>query len=412
MRGVVIVGAGHAGVEAAASLRAGGYPGPVTMVGAEGRAPYERPPLSKEMLDDGVDPATISLRPAAFLDGRGVCLITEPAVDIDRAGRTVEVASGRRVAYDHLVLATGATPRQLELPGTGLQGVVELRTLDDALSLRRQLAAARRMVVVGGGFVGMEVASAARKRGVEVCVLEGGERLLARAVSRPVSDAVAAHHRADGVRLCLGDSASAVVGQDGRATGVRTGSGRLLPADVVVLGVGAVAHDGLARRAGLATDNGVLVDARLVTSDRRITAIGDCAAVHDPESGVIRRVTSIQNATDQGRYVAARIIGAAEGPYRALSWFWSNQGSLKLRMVRLAPDHDRLVVRGGPGSFSVFCLQNGVLSAVESVNDAGTHMASRRLLDLTVPTEAELAAVDYDVRALARRMTARDPAVA
>jgi 3-phenylpropionate/trans-cinnamate dioxygenase ferredoxin reductase subunit len=411
MRGVVIIGAGHAGVEVAASLRASGYWGPVTVVGAEGHAPYERPPLSKEMLDDGADPVMISLRPAAFFDDRQICLLSGPAVDIDRVRQVVRVAGGRRVEYDHLVLATGATPRRLELPGVALRGVAELRTLDDALALRRSLAAAERMVVLGGGFIGMEVASAARKRGVEVTVLETGDRVLGRAVSPSVSDAVAAHHRADGVQLRLGERAVRVVGHEGRAAGVMTESGQLLPADLVVVGVGAAAQDGLAAQAGLATDNGIVVDPWLVTSDPRISAIGDCAAVRDPVTGATRRVESIQNATDQGRYVAARILGE-ERQYRAVSWFWSNQGSLKLQMVKLAPGHDRLVVRGRTGCFSVFSLRDGLLSAVESVNDAGTHLASRRLLDRVIPTEAELAAVDYDVRALARQVMAGETAVA
>jgi 3-phenylpropionate/trans-cinnamate dioxygenase ferredoxin reductase component len=405
MRGVVVVGAGHAGVEAAAALRAGGYGGPVTIVGAEGHAPYERPPLSKEMLDDGADPAAFSLRSEAFFADRGICLRPGPAVEIDRAGRMVQIAGGRWLGYDHLVLATGATARRLELPGQTLRGVAELRTLDDALALRRLLAGARRMVVLGGGFIGMEVASAAGKRGVEVTVLELADRVLSRVVTPPVSEAVAAYHRANGVQLRLGECAVEVVGRDGRATGVVTESGRLLPADVVVLGVGATADDGLARQAGLETDRGVLVDPWLITSDSQISAIGDCSVVHDPGTGTRRRLESIQNATDQGRYVAARILGEAS-PYRAVPWFWSNQGSLKLQLVSLGPQPDRLVVRGSSDRFSVFCLRDGLLAAVESVNDPGTHLAARRLMERVIPTEAELVGADFDVRAMARRAMA------
>lgn len=411
MRGVVVIGAGHAGVQTAASLRAGGYRGPVTLVGTEGHAPYERPPLSKEMLDDGADPATISLRPGTFFRDRHISLLPGSAVDIDRADQSVELADGRRLGYEHLVLATGAVPRRLELPGSALCGVVELRTLDDALALRGSLAEARQMVVLGGGFIGMEVASAARKRGVDVSVLEVADRVLSRSVSMPVSDAVAAHHRAEGVRLCLGERASRVVGRYGSVAGVLTASGRLLPADVVVLGVGAVPADGLARQAGLATDNGVLVDQWLTTSDPRITAIGDCAALNDPTTGSVERLQSIQNAVDQGRYVAARILGDKR-PYRAVPWFWSNQGSLKLQLVNRGRETDQLVVRGGPRRFSVLCLRDGLLAAVESVNDLGTHMAARRLLERVTPGEAELVAVDYDLRALARRVLAEEAAVA
>jgi 3-phenylpropionate/trans-cinnamate dioxygenase ferredoxin reductase subunit len=411
MRGVVVIGAGHAGVEAAASLRSGGYPGPVTVVGAERHQPYQRPPLSKEMLADVGDPDLLSLRSEAFFDDRRIALRHGPAVDVDRAGQQVHVAGDRPVDYDHLVLATGAAPRRIELPGRSLRGVAELRTLDDALALRASLVGARRVVVLGGGFIGMEVASAARKRDVDVSVLELADRLLRRAVSPPVSAAVAAYHRADGVRLVFGERVVELVGSGGHVAGVRTGSGRVLPADLVVLGVGATAEDGLARRAGLAVDGGVLVDRWLATSDPRITAIGDCAVVCDPATGTRRRLESIQNATDQGRYAAARILGEKR-PYRAVPWFWSIQGSLRLQLVEVAGESDQLVVRGDEERFSVLCLRGGRLTAVESVNDPGTHMAARRLLERVTPSEAELVAVDYDVRALARRVMAREAAVA
>lgn len=411
MDGIVVIGGGHAGIEVAASLRARGYTGPVTVVAAEPHTPYERPPLSKEMLDDGADPDVIPLRPRAFFDDHHISLCIGPAVEIDRARQQVQVADGRWVGYDHLVLATGATPRRFGLAGLALSGVTELRTLDDAHALRTSLAGAKRMVMLGGGFIGMEVASAARKRGVEVSVIEVADRVLSRAVCPPVSDAVAAYHRAEGVRLLLGERAVEVVGRDGRVAGVATASGQLLPADLLVLGVGAIAEDGLAHRAGLATDNGVLVDRWLTTSDPRIIAIGDCAAVCDPMTGMKQRLESIQNATDQGRYAAARILGEAR-PYRAVPWFWSKQGSLTLQLVTLAKEHDQMVVRGGTERFSVFCLREGLLTAVESVNDPGTHMAARRLLERTIPTEAELLDVDYDVRILARQAMAGNGAVA
>lgn len=410
MRGVVVIGAGHAGVEAAASLREAGYSGPVTLVGAERHLPYQRPPLSKEMLADGGDPDALSLRSEAFFQDRGIALRRGLALEIDRAAQLVHIAGDRPVGYDHLVLATGASPRRVDLPGRSLRGVAELRTLDDALALRASLAGASRIVVLGGGFIGMEVASAARKRGVEVTVIELADRLLRRAVSPPVSVAVAAHHGAEGVRLLFGERATELLGA-GHVTGVRTGSGQVLPADLVVLGVGAAAEDGLAHRAGLATDGGVLVDRWLATSDPRIAAIGDCAVVCDPSSGTRQRLESIQNATDQGRYAAARILGEKR-PYGALPWFWSNQGSLRLQFVGVAAESDQLVVHGDDARFSVFCLRNGRLAAVESVNDPGTHMAARRLLERVTPSEAELVAADYDVRALARRAMARETAVA
>lgn len=411
MRGVVVVGAGHAGVEVATSLRAGGYSGPVTVVGAERHLPYRRPPLSKEVLADGGDPDELSLRPGAFFDEQRIAVRHGRAVEIDRAGQRVHIAGERSVDYDHLVLATGSTARRLEIEGRSLRGVAELRSLDDALALRASLACAKRVVVLGGGFIGLEVASAARERGLEVVVVEVTDRVLGRAVTVPVSAAVAAHHRAEGVRLRLGERATALVGNAGHVVGVRMASGQVLPADLVVLGVGATAEDGLARRAGLAADGGVLVDQWLVTSDPRISAIGDCAVRCDPATGTRQRLESVQNATDQGRYAAARILGE-ERPYRALPWFWSDQGSLRLQLVDVAAESDQLVVRGDEGRFSVFCLRDGLLTAVQSVNDPGTHMAARRLLQRATASERELASVDYDLRTLARRAMANEAAVA
>jgi 3-phenylpropionate/trans-cinnamate dioxygenase ferredoxin reductase subunit len=414
VRGVVVIGAGHAGVQAATSLRAGGYLGAVTMLRAEPHFPYQRPPLSKEVLDEEVNPATLSyslsLRPHDFFTDQRITVLRGQAIEIDRLRQRVEITGGRRLEYDHLVLATGASPRRITIPGVALAGVHELRTMSDALELRSALDRATRVVVLGGGFIGLEVASAARKRGLDVSVLEQGERVLGRAVSPPVSAAVAAHHRAEGVRLLLGDQADRVVGHNGRAVGVLTAAGALLPADLVVLGVGSIAEDGLARQAGLATDDGVLVDEWLLTSDPRISAIGDCASVWDPATGTSRRLESIQNATDQGSYVAARVLGDV-ARYHALPSFWSNQGALKLQMVRRAPGHDRLVVREGDAGFSVLCLQDGLLSGVESVNDSATHMAARRLLSRITPTEIELEEVDFDVRKLARRAMTIDAAL-
>ena len=410
MRGVVVIGAGHAGVQAAAGLRAGGYRGPVTVVTAEPYVPYQRPPLSKEVLDEDVDTASLSLRPNDFFTDHRISVLRGQAIKIDRLRQRVQITGGRRLGYDHLVLATGASPRQITIPGAALAGVHELRTMSDALVLRRALDRARRAVVLGGGFIGMELASAACKRGLDVSVLEQGDRVLGRAVTPPVSAAVTAHHRAEGVRILLGEQAARVVGRNGHAVAVQTAVGRWLPADLVILGVGSIAEDGLARQAGLATDNGVLVDEWLRTSDPRISAIGDCASVWDPATGTSRRLESIQNATDQGSYVAARVLGDVP-PYHALPSFWSNQGALKLQMVRRVPGHDRLVVREGAAGFSVLCLQDGLLAGVESVNDSPTHMAARRLLSRVTPTETELEEVDFDVRKLARRAMTIDAVV-
>lgn len=412
MHGVVVIGAGHAGVQAAAALRARGYSGPVTVVTAESQLPYQRPPLSKEVLNDEVDTASLALRSNDFFADHRILVVRGQAVLIDRSRQVVQITGDRQLGYDHLVLATGASPRRIPIPGAALAGVRELRTLSDAIALRRALDRARRVVVLGGGFIGLEVASAACKRGLDVTVLEQAERVLGRSVTPPVSDAVAAHHRAQGVRLLLGDQAErVVVGRDGQAAEVQAAVGGPIPADLVVLGVGAIAEDGLARKAGLAAGNGVLVDEFLLTSDPRISAIGDCASVWDPATGTSRRLESIQNATDHANYLAARILGDVP-PYHAVPSFWSNQGSLKLQIVRSVPGHDRLVVRRGDAGFSVLCLKDGLLAGVESINDATVHMAARRLLNRITPTETELEEVDFDVRMLARRAMSADAAVA
>lgn len=402
MPGVVVIGAGHAGVQAAAALRANGYSGLVTVVAAESHLPYQRPPLSKEVLNEEVDTASLALRSNDFFADQRILVLRGEAIRIDRLRRHVQIAGGRQVGYDHLVLATGASPRRITIPGSALAGVHVLRTMDDALALRRALDRARRVVVLGGGFIGLEVASAACKRGLDVSVLEQGERVLGRAVTPPVSAAVTAHHRAEGVRVLLSEQADRLIGRNGHVAGVQAAVGGWLPADLVVLGVGAVAEDGLARQAGLATDNGVLVNEWLLTSDPRISAIGDCASVWDPATGTSRRLESIQNATDQANYVATRILGDV-APYHAVPSFWSNQGALRLQIVRSVPGHDRLVVREGDAGFSVLCLKDGLLTGVESVNDSPVHMAARRLLNRVTPTETELEEVGFDVRKLARR---------
>ncbi|GAA4544474.1 NAD(P)/FAD-dependent oxidoreductase [Pseudonocardia xishanensis] len=400
--GIVVVGAGHAGVQAADALRERGYSGPVTLVSGEPELPYTRPPVSKDLLYGDAEPEP--LRPASFYRERRISLVPAAARGIDRDARLVHVSGGIVARYDHLVLATGARARRPDQPGSDLRGVLTLRTAADARMLRGYLRPGARVVVLGGGFIGLEVAAAARAQGAEVTLIERGDRVLGRGVSATTAAMVTEHHREAGVRLVLGEQVACFVSEGGGVTGVRTGAGGLVAADVVVAGIGAVPDDGLARAARLPVRNGIVVDQWLTTADPRISAIGDCAAVREPLTGAITRLESVQNASDQARYIADLLTGGTSRPYRALPWFWSDQGSLRLQMVLRSPAHDRTVsVRNGART-SVLRFDGGLLTGVESINDPSTHQAARRLLDRAAPTEAELAEVDHDVRALARQV--------
>ena len=397
--GIVVVGGGHAGVQTVDALRERGYSGPLTLVCGEARLPYNRPPVSKELLDPATDPTPAPLRAASFYRDNGITVVPAAALGIDRGTRTVHISGGMAARYDHLVLATGARARTLPLPGAALPNVLTLRTAQDAHALRERLHAGTRVVVLGGGFIGLEVASAARRVDAQVVLLERGPQLLGRAVSEPTAARIAEHHRADGVRLGLGEQVCGFATDGSRVTAVRTGSGRLVSADVVVVGIGAVAEDRLAHEAGLPVQQGILVDQWLATADPRISAIGDCAVVREPLTGTTTRLESVQNASDQARYVAEQLTGGTSRPYRALPWFWSDQGALRFQMVQRIASYDRTVSSGQ----SVLRFEGGLLTGVESLNDPSTHQAARRLLQRATPSLAELAAVDHDVRVLARQ---------
>jgi 3-phenylpropionate/trans-cinnamate dioxygenase ferredoxin reductase subunit len=268
----------------------------------------------------------------------------------------------------------------LPIPGCELDGVIALRTRDEAAALRAALAEARNVVIVGAGFIGLEAAVVAEKHGARVTILEMAPRPLARAVSGHISDAMAAAHRAWGADLRTGVSARGFRGEAGRVTAVETSAGEVLAADLVIVGIGVLPNVELARDAGLATENGILVDDHLRTADPAVSAIGDCAAFPSPFAGGVVRLESVQNATDQGRCVANRIAGRPEA-YTAVPWFWSDQGPLKLQIVGLTTDHDHAVLRGDPaGAFSVFCFRGERLLGIESINRPADHMAGRKIL--------------------------------
>jgi len=407
---VAIVGTGQAGFQAAASLRQDGFAGRIVLIGDEPVSPYQRPPLSKSYLagDSGLD--ELWLRPGSFYAKQEIELLAGEAVTaIDRAGRRLQLASGVELRWDHLVLATGARYRPLAVPGAELDGVLPLRTLADADVLRERLAEAGEIVVVGAGFIGLEFASVAIARGAGVHIIEVTHHPMGRVVSAPISRFFTDAHRRWGAQISLGTGVSRILGTGGRVAGVETTDGRRLPADLVLICIGVIPNAELAGEAGLAVDNGIVVDPHLVTDDPAILAIGDCANFPTPFAVGRVRLESVQNAVDQGRSVAAHIAGH-RAPYDKVPWFWSDQGDLKLQIAGITTGHDASVLRGNPesGHFSVFCFRAGRLIGVESVNQTADHVVARRLLaGDPVLTPEQAADESYDLRAHARSLAAR-----
>ena len=413
MAGIVVAGAGQAGFQVAASLRDGGFQGRVVLVSEEPELPYQRPPLSKAYLEGKADDEMLRLRPQSFYDEHRIeYLAGEALVRIHRREREVELRSGGRLAYDHLVLATGSRNRALPVPGADLDGVVQLRTRADAADLKARLAHVRRAVVVGAGFIGLEFAAIASKWGISTTVVEATERPMSRALSPAMSSFFRTAHEASGVRFAFGAVATRITGENGRATGVETAEAGHLPGDLIVVGIGVVPNLDAAVDAQLDVANGILVDEHLVSSDPNISAAGDVACFPTRfADGARVRLESVQNAVDQARCVAARLTGKP-APYDAVPWFWSDQGPLKLQIAGLATPHELAVVRGEPGAggFSVLCFARGRLVGVESVNRAGEHMAARRILTnraAITPDQAADPLVDLKSLAGASAGTAR-----
>jgi len=382
IRSVVIVGAGQAGFQTALSLRQEGFSGKVVLIGDEPSLPYQRPPLSKAYLFGKVGLDALRFRQEKFYGDHRIEVRHDLVAAIDRTNRSVILGSGTSVPYDHLVLAVGAHNRALPVPGAELDGVLGLRTLADADALRARLKEAKNVVVVGAGFIGLEFAAVANTLGANVHVLELADRAMARAVTSEMSNLFADAHRSWGVHLEFRQGLSSIEGSQGKVAAVKTTHGGRLPADLVVFGVGVLPNVQLAAEAGLDVENGIRVDAHLVTSDPAISAIGDCAQFPSLEAGGTVRLESVQNATDQARTVAARLAGKPARPYAAVPWFWTDQGDLKLQMVGLVQGCDETVVLGSAEawSFSVLCFRHKQLIAVESVNRAADHVAARRLL--------------------------------
>lgn len=387
MTKVLIIGAGHAGGSVAALLRQYGHEGPIILAGEETAPPYQRPPLSKAWLKGEADLDALMLRPLSFYAEHDIALRTGvTAVAIDAAARTVTFADGSAETYDKLILATGSTARKLDIPGADRPELIELRSLHDAERLKAALGPGRRLAVVGGGYVGLEAAASARVLGAEVVVIERMDRVLARVASAPLSAFFTARHRSEGVTILTDAEVAAF--EEGA---VRLATGEAIAADAILVGVGALACDSLARSAGLVCETGVVVDEAARTSDPDIFAIGDMAWRPSPvHGGRMLRLESVPNALEQAKQAACAITGRP-APAPEVPWFWSDQYDIKLQIAGLPFDADRQLVRGDPasGSFAVFHLNGDRIVSVEAVNAGPEFMAGRQLIARGTPVDPD-----------------------
>ncbi len=400
---VIIIGAGQAGFQVAASLREKGFDGTVTLIGAERHGPYQRPPLSKAYLAQPVLPV-VDIRPATFYRDKAIdLLIGKRAVAIERDRREVRLDSGETLRYDHLVFATGGRNRRLGMAGEDLEGVLSLRDLDDAEHLRGRMREAKQMVIVGGGYIGLEVGSYALALGIPTTIIEAASRLCARVASKDLSEFFERHYREAGTDIRFDTTLAAIDGRDGRVDSVRLSTGETLPASLLLVCVGILPNVELAEACGLKTANGITVDRFLRTSDPHIYAIGDSARFPSRHAaGESVRVESVANASDQGRTVAEAILGHAK-PFENLPWFWSEQGKLKLQIAGWTQGHDRTVVKGdtATGLFSVFCFRGQTLAGVECMNRPTDFVAARRAMTEGIvlgPDEVASPAFDFKSR--------------
>jgi 3-phenylpropionate/trans-cinnamate dioxygenase ferredoxin reductase subunit len=380
--GVIIVGAGHAGGTAAALLRQFGYQRPILIIGDEPIAPYQRPPLSKAWLKGEADAESLALRPDSFYREGNIALrLGTRVVGVSPEGKTITLGDGSVVAYDHLILATGARARPLPVAGADLAGVMTLRSAADAEGLKAALGPGKRLAVIGGGYIGLEAAASARALGAEAVVIEREPRILARVACATLSDFFTAYHRGRGVSFKLDAVVDSFAGEGGRVTGVRLGSGERLACDVALVGIGATPNQELASDAGLACSGGIVVDEAARTSAPDIFAIGDVTHRPLPLYDRMFRLESVANALEQARQAASAITGRPPPP-REVTWNWSDQYDLKYQFAGLPFDVDQVVVRGDPASarFAVFHLGGERLQAVEAVNAPAEFMAGRQLI--------------------------------
>lgn len=380
---VVIIGAGQGGLQAAESLRSKNYQGEIVLCGDEHHAPYHRPPLSKGLLLGEMTPEQLTIRQAAVFEKKRINLKTNCAVSaIHRDEKSVTLANGEKLSYDYLILATGALPRTLPFDTAKVkQGLHSLRTLDDVLAIQSALSSAQNLVVIGGGFIGLEMAAVARKLGKQVTVVEYADRLMARVVSPEVSEFYKKLHTAHGCQILLGSKVTDLqTNSQGQVVSVKLQTGETLSADLVVLGIGVTPNAALAEQAGLNCQHGIITDRSGRTSDPAIFAIGDCSAQRLAD-GTMLRLESVQNAVEMAKACAEAIIGGDQ-PFNDAPWFWSDQYDIKLQMVGLSSGYDQVILRGNveANKFSYIYFKNGQLIAIDSINASADHMSGRKLL--------------------------------
>jgi 3-phenylpropionate/trans-cinnamate dioxygenase ferredoxin reductase subunit len=398
----VIIGAGQAGAQAAQSLRQAGFAGRIVLVGDEPHLPYQRPPLSKAYLQGDLTAERLSLRPAAYFEKESIDIRPGVrALAIDRRAARLSLSDGTSLAYDRLLIATGAPPRRLTCPGADLQGVHYLRTIADSDALRPHLSCGGRMAIIGGGYIGLEVAAVARKAGVEVTLLEAMDRVLARVAGRELSSFYEKAHRDAGVELRLN---ARVVGFEGRGRIERVllADGGAIPCSAVLVGIGAIPATEIAEAAGLAVENGVVVDDRARTGDPAIFAAGDVANFPSPLYGRRMRLESVPNAIEQAKVAGAGMAGHTV-VYDAVPWFWSDQYDLKLQSAGLGESADNTILRGDPAAkrFSLWSLRQGRLIAADCVNDPAAFATARKLIAAkATPAPERLADPGIDYKSL------------
>ncbi|MFB9224142.1 NAD(P)/FAD-dependent oxidoreductase [Paracoccus cavernae] len=398
----VIIGAGQAGAALAAKLRALGHEGAITLIGDEPSLPYQRPPLSKKYLMNEMTLEQLHLRPARFYEDQGITLLTGRRVaEIRRESREIRLDDGTTLGYDGLALTTGASPRRLPAAmGGDLERVYVVRDLADVARMGPEFVAGRRVLIVGGGYIGLEAAAVAAKLGLSVTLLEAAPRILQRVAAPETSDFFRALHGENGVAIIEGTGLASLRGTGDGAITADLADGRVLNVDFVIAGIGVAANDRLAREAGLACEGGIIVDARGQSSDPAIWAAGDCTVL--PYRGAMIRLESVQNAIDQAEAVAANMLGA-EADYHPKPWFWSDQYALKLQIAGLNTGFDRVVVRKAEGATtcSHWYFKGETLLAVDAMNDPRNYMIGKRLIEAgRSPEAAVIADPASDLKAL------------
>jgi 3-phenylpropionate/trans-cinnamate dioxygenase ferredoxin reductase subunit len=378
---VAIAGAGHAAGQTIVSLRQGGYEGRIVLVGEEAYLPYQRPPLSKKFLAGELETSRLLLRQEKFYPEHGVEVhLGTRVARLEPGSRIAKLSNGDSISYDKLVIATGSRPRKVNLPGHQLPGVHYLRTIDDVDRIRTDLRPGASLVIVGAGYIGLEVAAVAVSLGLKVTVVELAPEVMARIEAPPVAEFMARVHRSAGVEIRCNTGLKSFTG-DTRLTGVVVSDGQEIPADLAIVGIGVVPNVELAQDAGIVCDNGIMVDEYCRTSDPDVLAVGDCTNHPNPLLGRRLRLESVHNAQEQAKTAASTILGSLE-PYAQVPWFWSDQYDLKLQIVGMSSRSDQVVIRGEPESrsFAAFFLSEGRLSAVYAINSPREFMPSKKLI--------------------------------